>query len=282
MSVTAFAAPSVTVLCQSSGGALSGVSFALYRVADADGTVVPAFSPFRLGVERITEQNAETVTDTLAAYLYPAGLSPTAHITTNETGYAAVRDGLKDGVYLLIGTPVTRGDTVSVPQTTPVFLPSHADGKTVSDPLIRVKFSEQSVSAPTEVHAVKIWDDKSDAFRPKSITAVLRENGKEIDQKPLSAENGWQYEWKELSPERSYTVTERDTPDGYTVQLQTEGDIVRLINTNPTEPAAPTPPEKRQTEVPYTGVPRLHIWVTAALGIILIAIGWGLKRKDEK
>ncbi|MCM1126739.1 MAG: Cna B-type domain-containing protein, partial [Lachnospiraceae bacterium] len=98
----------------------------------------------------------------------------------------------------------------------------------------------------------KVWDDAGnrDNLRPVSIRVQLYADGEAYgDEVILSEANGWSYTWEDLAEKKdgkliSYTVTEIETADGYTVSYSDDTFVITNTHTptpTPTPGNEPTP-----------------------------------------
>ncbi|MCW6665787.1 Cna B-type domain-containing protein [Aerococcaceae bacterium NML191219] len=78
----------------------------------------------------------------------------------------------------------------------------------------------------TDLTVVKAWDDadNQDGIRPEKITVALVADGKEVEQKDLTAANKWTHQWTNLPKynngvEIKYEVKEISKHDGYTTKV---------------------------------------------------------------
>ena len=119
------------------------------------------------------------------------------------------------------------------------------DYKITEDPVLgyTTTVNEYDVTNTTtviKVSGTKTWDHKGNKDVPSSITINLLADGTEIEQKTITANNNWKYEFTNLpkyknSKEVNYTVTEDPITDytpKYTSTKSNNGDItVNIKNT---------------------------------------------------
>ncbi|MBQ7848914.1 MAG: Cna B-type domain-containing protein, partial [Clostridia bacterium] len=80
---------------------------------------------------------------------------------------------------------------------------------------------------PITVSGTKKWEDNSnaDGLRPEQVTVQLLADGKVIEEHVVSAGNGWKYtfsnlpEYNEAGQKITYSVREKETPRGYTAEV---------------------------------------------------------------
>lgn len=90
----------------------------------------------------------------------------------------------------------------------------------------------------TEITVEKIWNDDNnrDGKRPENLEVSLKQNNKTIDTLVLNQENHWTVTKEDLplyinGNLQTYTVQEKEIPDGYVASMTTEGNKVILTNT---------------------------------------------------
>ena len=90
----------------------------------------------------------------------------------------------------------------------------------------------------TEITVEKIWNDENnrDGKRPENLEVSLKQNNKTIDTLVLNQENHWTVTKENLplyinGKLQTYTVQEKEIPDGYVASMTTEGNKVILTNT---------------------------------------------------
>ena len=91
---------------------------------------------------------------------------------------------------------------------------------TANDTTGTITITNTHTPETTEVAGTKTWDDKNDqdGKRPKEITVNLLADGVEVDQKTVTSETNWAYEFTNLPKYKDgeliqYTVTESHVPD---------------------------------------------------------------------
>lgn len=99
---------SVTVTLDQYGGELSGVTFAVYQVADAvteDGAVsfklTESFAASDVSLDVETAEQMLALIETLESYIAASAVTPVVTLTTDASGICAA-SGLAQGMYLLV------------------------------------------------------------------------------------------------------------------------------------------------------------------------------------
>ena len=135
-----------------------------------------------------------------------------------------------------------------------------------------------------DVKVLKVWRGGAQQ-RPEEIRVQLLRDGKVCDTVTLSAENGWRHTWEGLDAAHGWQVVEQTVPEGYTVSISREGVTFVITNTlKPSEEPEPTPgtPDTPGENLPQTGVLWWPVPLLAVLGALLLLLGWGLRRRDER
>ena len=77
----------------------------------------------------------------------------------------------------------------------------------------------------------KQWkDDKKN--RPQSIEVEIYEDGVLSSNQILSSDNNWTYSWETVDDGSSWTVVERNVPDGYNVSILNNERNFIIVNTS--------------------------------------------------
>ena len=145
--------------------------------------------------------------------------------TTDDKGQIRWNN-LKSGKYVLVETAPTDYQTV----TDQIITLKAADAN--SDKLVTSTITNEKVK--TSVSGEKTWVDNNDqdGVRPSKITINLLADGKKVDSKTVTAEDGWKYEFNNLDKfkagqEIKYTVEEAAVA-GY----ETTYDGNNIVNTH--------------------------------------------------
>ena len=237
-------------------GDLSEVIFRLYK----PGTVtekgkIDLIKPFSdygitLGEDVSDKTGWEEAALAFAGYAQRDGLEPVREaLSEGEVTF----EGLDCGLYLVIGEK--SGYTfspflVSLPSLT-------AEGEWDYIPRAVPKYEKDPLPPEPEtitVEAVKIWkEEEGGDNRPSEIILQLLKDGDVYGEAVLSRENSWRYRWTGLPKAAQWTVVEKTVPDGYTVEVERNGNTFGVTNTrietpSPTpEPEASIPPEATPT-----------------------------------
>lgn len=139
-----------------------------------------------------------------------------------------------------------------------------------------------------DIAVQKVWKLDDGGKAADAVTAVLLRDGKEYQRVELNEQNGWTYTWTGLSDKYTWSVSEVNVPDGFTMKVEQNGNVWTITNddkpitppdttdpdkpTNPDKPTEPTTPSKPDkpkddTPPPQTGdESNLILWL-ALLGI---------------
>ncbi len=306
---------SLTIKFVAEDKVMDGVEFRLYRVATIDKEKLTATPIAPYDGYNILSGNAEwrVKANTLAGYVSRDRLEPTVAKTTDENGVVRF-NGLLDGMYLIVGQSKRSGGYTYTPVPSLLFLPNTSDYYNWSDDVaIEPKFSRRGGSDPDptgrNIRALKVWDDDGhEDERPGSITVDLLQNGEVIDTVELNADNNWRFDWSGLDRQAEYQVVENNVGDNYIISIEEGGITFVITNTwaDPTiiddpdtplidRPDLPDDPEGRGEgdgeieigdgdvpldDLPYTGQLWWPVPVMAGLGMILLALGASLRRRE--
>lgn len=254
---------SLTVVYADSGTALTGVEFALYRVADVSPggqyTLTGGFAGCPIDLNDPSSGAALAG----AGYALLNGIPPLARGTTDNTGRVTFT-GLTPGLFLVVGSAHVQNGTIltvapffaALPalnystndwEYSVVMTPKHGGSSLPSD---TPDTPDSPSSGTVERRVLKIWeDDGLEAQRPARITVWLLRNGQVFDSASLTADNGWSWKWTGLDAGYDWTVMET-VPDGYTVEIERVG-VTFVITNSRSDTPEPTPtPETTPTPTP--------------------------------
>lgn len=241
---------------------LNSVQYDLYYVAarQADQTWAAA-NPFDGYAVEVNDGSLGDAALTLAAYVARDGLTPAD--TQQSVSGTAHFSGLQDGLYLVVGKPVT----VDGVRYTPVpFLTELTQGEQVAN----VKFDEETPADTITVTARKVWAG-TDGKHPASVTVQLLCDGAATQEAVLSVGNNWTCTWSGLDGQSVWQVVEKTVPEDYTVTVRQNGTEFVITNTcTRTDPTLP------QTGQLWWPVPVLLL-----SGLVLLVCGFRCRRKER-
>lgn len=279
MTISASAADNINVdiVCKNDTTTVSNAEWSIYKVGErkeADFVLTGEFSDYPIDMSDFTDASKmQAVADTLDNY--------------------AKTDGI---------TPVSTGK--SFENTTAKFTPSPSlieiDKDIVAEGQITVytKFTYEDIPAGDSDYGVrKSWivPDGQEKLIPDNIKVEIYRDGKLFDTVTLNADNNWEYFWKDNSA-AEWTVKEIDIPANYTVVTKNNDKLFLIENTyksdssSNTDSSSSTPDSSSSgsdsssstpDNIPQTGSLNWPVPVLIGGGVILIAAGWRVSRKEK-
>lgn len=233
------------------------VEFKIYRVADISSSnsfsVTERFKVYPVSYAGINDPaNWSKLAQTLSGYVVADKLTADSTAKTTENGRAYFSE-LPVGLYLVIGSPYTSGDTTYTPQAFMVRMPSmDDDGEWKHDLRSDVKYditfdsgsdndNKHDNNKDYQLEILKIWKDGENPNRPHSITVEIYENDDLYDTVVLDKSNNWKYKLYGLNKNSVWTVKEQTVKDGYTVSVERQNNRFVLENTLDDTPPGDTP-----------------------------------------
>ncbi len=171
---------------------------------------------------------------TLYGYAVADGIA--AMSATTDAEGKVLFEGLNCGLYLI--APVSSGNTSFSVGLAAV--PGIDDsGAWVYDVTVIPKPSETEPSPDTEYQVTKLWKDyTNEQTRPSSVEIEIYKNGTLAETVTLSGDNNWTYRWQAAATD-TWTVAERNVPQGYTVRITQNGHSFLVENSTPGDPEPP-------------------------------------------
>lgn len=260
-----------------------GMEFKIYKVASMDEytrfTVESKFESYSIDFTGIENQDDwRTLAQTLQGYILRDAVAPDYTALTDDQGVAAFGE-VERGVYLLLADRYEYQGTAYIADAAMLSVPNVDDAteEWVYNVGITAKYSTESV--PPEIpetpglEVIKLWRNEDSVTRPNGITAQLICDGAVIDEVVLNKENGWKHVWTGLEAGKTYSVTEKDVPEGYAVAISYESQIFTITNTGNTPPPPGTPPPDVPPTLPQTGVPWIPVIAVGGTGLVLFVAG---------
>ncbi|MCD7904289.1 MAG: Cna B-type domain-containing protein [Clostridiales bacterium] len=197
----------------------AGATFRLYKIgsiSSSGGLVVSeAFSGYSVDYE------GSDTAETLAAYIERDNIEAAASAVTGSDGSVSFSD-LERGYYLILGEVYTDSDYIYT--ALPVLLPVYDE----TEYEVTGKYETASVLEETlSVSALKVWSGSSES----SITVQLLCDGEVYDEQILNSYCSWRYTWTDLDASYSWQVAEKEIPSGYSVNIEKDGTVFILLNT---------------------------------------------------
>ena len=259
--------------------AFSGVEVKLYRIAEVSAdfkyTLTQPFENSGLILDGIrTAGEWNVVRSTLETHILAYNISPEVTAATNEDGQASF-DELRTGMYLAIIDQVEAQELHCRFDSALIALPGLGpDGRWQYQVSVNAKGEVLPPVDPDEevkLKVLKLWrGDEGRNDRPESIEVEIFCNGTSYETVILSEETHWAYTWSAMDDGSSWTVVERNVPQGYTMTVEERQSTFVLTNTwTPTYPDDPGKP-------PQTGDTSnilLYVLLMIGAGSMLIILG---------
>ena len=278
---------SLTISYRYDGTGFANQTVMLYHIAEVSAdfqyTLTPDFAPTGLilnGIQTNGEWNV--IRSTLEAYIPAHAIQPVATAVTDENGQACFT-GLKPGLYLATEVQMIRENMTCVFAAALVAVPGLTEeGLWQYQVVVAAKPEILPPIEPDEkieFKLLKLWKGDREDNRPERIEVEIYRDGVLMETVILSEENYWSYSWSAPADGATWTVLERNVPEGYTMTVENREFAFVVTNTwPPEEPEDPGPP-------PQTG-DRYHVLrytvMLYASGITLILLGITGKRKRHE
>ncbi len=273
---------SLTVVYQYSGEAYEGLEIRLFRVADVGDdfafSLSGQFAAYPVSLEGITSQTEwKVICQTLEAYVWADGLTPTATVVTDANGTVKF-ENLTPGLYL--ATTINHLGETGIVEFSGFLtvLPGLAEDGSLNYQVTAhpkaSQFTPQDGESRT-LRVVKQWKDSGyEEHRPDSVTVDIYRDGVFMTAVQLSPENNWSYSWTAEADGAKWTAVEREIPPEYTVTIEHKGDTVILTNVRDSE--NPPPP----TGDTFVAWPYILVMCISGCAIILLVL-WQNKKGRE-
>ncbi len=242
----------LTISYKDGSTALSGAEFSIYRVADVDAyaysefTLTEEFTASNVSVNNLDSSEWRDAANTLAGYVQLNGIEALDSGSTDTDGMLTFPSDksiiIKPGLYLVIGQKHTQNNTVYTAEPFLVSLPALNEIENDWDYIgtASPKYAEKPIvpiipdipEPDVDRKVIKVWDDEGyEHNRPDHVIAVLLRDGVPYDSVVLDEDNDWTHRWTGLDADYTWTVTEKEVPDGYTVSIRKEGITYVITNT---------------------------------------------------
>ena len=306
---------SVTLVCESSGESLSGMTWRFYHAGKRSGnTIVPSgnFSGYKVTFGDLSADALMAAASTFESYAVLDGIAPNAEGVTDSDGRIRFAD-LEPGIYLVCGDKLTVGKGTYTPA--PMFVEvSESNPDMTAYP----KFTYQDVlGADTErFRLMKIWenDEEFPQDRSASVDVEIYCNSVLKETVTLSEENDWTYSWtaktsdvwrvKEINIPEHYTVIYRSNENQFVVVNTHDKDVPPVTTTTTTAitttsgtvtgtsvkdtttvtkvRTTSSTTKKTESKLPQTGQLWWPVPILAIGGIIFVGIGCRLIARNKK
>ena len=145
--------------------------------------------------------------------------------TTNKDGFVKF-DNLQLGLYLVKQTNKVEGYSNIDPFL--VAIPKEENNIWIYD----IKATPKTdIIRLMDIIVEKKWDIINSSTRPNEVTIELLKDKEVIDTIILNDENNWTYTWYQIEESDSYSVKEKNVPDGYTDTYRQVGNKFIVTNT---------------------------------------------------
>ncbi|MFP5528099.1 Cna B-type domain-containing protein [Peptococcus simiae] len=274
-----------TISYKDQGKKIKGIEFMVYRIANLDNqgkiSLTDEFKKYPIEINNKNVAYWNDYANTIKGYVKRDKINPLSKKNTDSNGEVSFI--LDKGVYLVIGEDFKAKEYLYKTNPYIVMLPEieKESGKVLYKTISRPKFTKEKITNnKIDLDVLKVWNDSGrESERPSFITVDLLENGKLKDSIRLSKENNWTHTWKNLDPDSSYLVIEKNVDDKYKVRVESYGKSFTITNTID---IPPTYPPKKPPRIPQTGQLWWPVYLLSALGIVSISIGYAKeKRKGE-
>lgn len=262
-----------------------GAAFTLYKAADKqdDGTFVLTkdFAAAGTEVNDLTTDGLANLGAVLSAYIEKNHPQPVS--TMKITDGTCQWTGLQDGLYLAVGSLISRDGKLLEFSPVVAYLPYTDNGTKMRDLDSEVK-PPTAVPENTQYSVYKVWKDETGAGRPDSVEVSLIQqdaSGSTVyDTRVLDKNNNWTYTWKNLPSGYIYKAIENKVPQGYT-QTVIRGRAKTIItNTRPSGKNTLT--AVTSGKLPQTGQLWWPVPVLVAAGLLCLLVGFWKKTGNEK
>lgn len=297
----------LSLYCLREDEIVDGMHWQIFRVGhrEADDYVFEGdFSEYRptLGDESLplSEWDADMVAaaaETMRVYALVDRIANIGDGYTDEQGCLKF-SGLEDGLYLVVGDRLTKGIKTYVPGA--IFFEVDNEAENELDAFPKIIYLTMS-DAEVDYSVAKIWKNRDDQPPDTEvyITCEIYCDGELQDTVRLDKTNNWTYTWSDKNG-REWLVKEKEIPENYTVSYWHERYRYYIVNTL-TEPSeeettaaestttstavtSTTASVTSQTEpgLPQTGQLWWPVPILSGSGLLLLAVGARLRRKEER
>ncbi|MGL4874531.1 MAG: Cna B-type domain-containing protein [Clostridium sp.] len=142
---------------------------------------------------------------------------------------------------------------------------------------INIKTKTEEEQEYIDLNVEKIWiNDEDVKKRPSSIKVDLYKNNQVYDSITLNEKNKWSYTWKSLKGKYNWTAVEKDVLEDYEVSYEKYGTKIKIKNTYKDKEGV----KPEDETLPQTGSPWIIAQGLALGGIVLIGVGYTLKKRN--
>lgn len=298
----------VNIVCKRQDAPIANAEWRIYKVgeesANGEYKLTGQFADYPVSLKNLTEaSDMQAVANTLENYAELDGLTPVATGVTDENGETTVKtDGA--GLYLIIGKRFVSDEMKFIPSPMIIKLTDEqiADGEITVYPKYTIETLPDEDTAEYGVR--KTWDmlGQFDKFKPTSITVGIYRDNELVDTVTLDESNNWEHYWIGET-KYDWRVKEIDIPENFTVIYENNNTLYQIDNTytitwndgdssSNTDSSSSTPDSSSENssspssdskggKLPQTGSLWWPVPVLAGCGIVLLAAGWRVSRKNK-
>lgn len=267
---------SLTLTYSKNNIAFSDLEISIYRVADCNFCKIGPFDKYSVNITNIKSQTEwNDIASTFSGFVQSEKIKPYKKARTDTNGKVVFK-GIDVGLYLIYGVVAEQGNKTYTFFDSMVYLPTKSSDKFIYDVSVKPK-SKEITKNEKSYSILKLWKDDNDSNRPKSVTVDILKNGDVVETIVLDSSNNWKYTFKITDVKSKWSVMEKNIPSDYTVTVTEKDTSFVIINTKKEQ-------NKPSANVPQTGdtAPiELYILLFCISGLLLIVLGFGLRRKEN-
>ena len=223
--------------CEEDGVILEDMEWEIYRVGSRDGDAFRLEGDFShyaitLGDPSVPmdQWDADDLNASAFTLWHYSQIDDIPCVASGKTDQEGKVDfpGLTDGLYLVCGSRMERGNTTYIPSPLFFEMNGQPENNLNAFPKIEELTLEETVA---EYSVRKVWanDENQPWDRSTSITVELYKNGVLANTVVLNEENDWRYDWTDQMGEEWF-VKEKIIPPHYTVSVS--GNLTQYIIVN--------------------------------------------------
>lgn len=275
--VSAASASALNLHYQIDSVPIEGVEVTAYKIAacssDDNFGLTDDFKNYNVNpnVSRDTE-DWDILAETLYGYTVADKISPTYTSTSDKNGFVGF-DSVGDGMYLVVSSDVSQDGKIIKFAPALTAITGDSDDLSVYPKGEMVEPSSNTIT----YKVIKLWKDNGSDSRPENIEIAVSRDGETVDHKILSQDNNWTYTWTVERDGSTWSVTEVNVPNNYTVTVENRNSTFVLTNTKSSEDVPPSPGTP-----PQTGDPLMkYVMLAAGSGLCMILLGLTMRKRRE-
>ena len=287
---------SLTISYTRSEDVFSDLNIEIFRVAEylENGTyrLLEPFSTYPIKIYGISSQQEwHEIAQTIRNYVESDQVEVYQSQKTDSNGQVFF-ENLETGLYMVKGITAQNLNTVVTFYDFMVYLPTSVENDFDYDAEVKPK-STESVQ-PEKYTVVKLWKDSEDSeHRPESVCVDILKDGAFQESIILDSTNNWSYSWEVPDKSGTWSVVEKNVPEGYQVSIVSNETTFVITNSKDQNPSDdPEKPGHSDSEDPVppsvkTGdtspfLMYVIILCVAGFGLMILGILKLRERKDEK